>query len=116
MSSKLPKFHTNSLDFAQSSVQFSPNFQHFKIQYKPTRMLESGKMTDSKRHCVQSGLWKTGSNEGGKAFFITVSEQFPDLSKSNWIKFIAAICATRKFRMVVAWMVIMPHFTLNSYQ
>jgi len=33
----------------------------------------------------------------------------------NRIKFIiAAICTTRKFRMVVA-MVIMPHLTLNSY-
>jgi len=53
-------------------------------------MLESGKMTK-------------GGNEGGNAFFITVSGQFLDLSKSNWIKFIPAICATRKFKMVVAW-------------
>jgi len=52
-------------------------------------MLESGKMTK-------------GGNEGGNAFFITVSGQFLDLSKSNWIKFISAIC-TRKFKMVVAW-------------
>jgi len=41
MSSKFPKFHTNSLDFAQSSVKFSPNFYHLKIQYKPVGMLEN---------------------------------------------------------------------------
>jgi len=51
--------------------------------------------------------FEKGGNECGNAFFITVwvsSGQFLDLSKSNWIKLtIAAICATRKFRMVVAW-------------
>jgi len=46
--------------------------------------------------------FEKGGNEGGNAFFITASGQFLDLSKLN--KFIiAAICATRKFRMVVAW-------------
>jgi len=52
---------------------------------------------------LSSLAFEKGDNEGGSAFFITVSGQFPDLSKSNWIKYIAAIGATRKFRMVVAW-------------
>ena len=50
--------------------------------------------------------FEKGGNLGGNAFFITVSPgQFLDLPKSNSINKLttAAICATRKFRMVVAW-------------
>jgi len=52
---------------------------------------------------LSSLAFEKGGNEGGSAFFITVPGQFPDLSKLNWIKYIAATCTTRKFEMVVAW-------------
>jgi len=70
------------------------------MQYKLAGTLESGKMTEA----LSSLPFEKGGNEGGNAFFVTVSGQFLDLSKSNRIKLtIAAICATRKFRMAVAW-------------
>jgi len=43
--------------------------------YKPTRTLESGKMTEA----LSSLPFEKGGNEGGNAFFIAVSGQFLDL-------------------------------------
>jgi len=48
------------------------------MHYNPAGTLESRKMTEA----LSSLPFEKGGNEGGNAFFITVSGQFLDSSKS----------------------------------